>query len=334
MPVTGRATSIGALLAGGEAHVVAQHGAGEAVGIADARRLRRPAAPRRASRRPARPPPARCERCSAAAPASGAARRSTHKRAALPLHRVDRDSRRRGWARNCVGGLTWNGRQASASVIGSVRVADVAHGVANDRLRARPARRRRTRRRRASRSPTRQCVAGIGRSPSRKEWPMRASAQLATRPSLTRNGSSAPTPGHRLDARHPRRAATRRVRRRRRRRSSTTARRRRRAGSAARRRAPAMRAKKAFASAGLRRARRPRGCVSASDAHGARLRIGEPVVLDVAARVLDVTHGAPRGAVVGELHVVARRDRPVRPAHRHGIELARLVGATACPAAA
>ena len=35
----------------------------------------------------------------------------------------------------------------------------------------------------------------MGRSPSRREWLMRASAQLATRPSLTRNGSSAPTPG-------------------------------------------------------------------------------------------------------------------------------------------
>ena len=51
--------------------------------------------------------------------------------------------------------------------------------------------------------------------------------------------------------------------------------------------------KNAFASRRPRRARSAAGCVPASDAHRARLRIREQVVLDVAASALDVAHGPP-----------------------------------------
>jgi hypothetical protein len=78
----------GPFLAWSEAQVVAQHGVGEAVGIAD---LQRPAG-RRCLAEPSptgRPRPARGERCSAAASAAGAARRSP-RGPALPLQGLDR----------------------------------------------------------------------------------------------------------------------------------------------------------------------------------------------------------------------------------------------------
>ena len=178
-----------------------------------------------------------------------------------------------------------------------------------------------------ARSPTRQCTAGIGKSPSRSVWLMRTSAQLSTLAVDDQEGLE------RADARHgleravfaeQRRGATavdaehRPVRllaeigARVRGRAETPwrARRRRRWH----RRGPQL-------ELGQRHDLASR--LVDLDANEARFGIGQPVRLQVAARAVDAADVAPVLAIVGEVDGIARRCRAASPAQREHAELAR-----------